>query len=131
MTATSDPPPDTARFVAHLDARMRAGVLCFPLTPFTADGELDLERTKYYLKGYVEKTIDKGVLPVFTEEEKKAFPYMYLAGMLYLWNWCTDYYNFPEDYNEYEWHYYLEHIYLGIKFADEHIEDLYNLIASI
>ncbi len=95
------------------------------------DGELDLERTKHYLKGYVEKTLDKGVLPAFTEEEKKAFPYMFLAGMLYLWNWCTDYYNFPEDYNEYEWHYYLEHIYLGIKFADEHIEDIYNVIASI
>ena len=98
---------------------------------YIADGSLILDRAKLYLEGYVEKTLDKGVLPAFTEEEKKAFPYMFLAAYLYLWNWCTDYYNFPEEYNEYEWHYYLEHIYLGIKFADEHIEDLYNLIASI
>ena len=98
---------------------------------YKEDGELNLERTKYYLEGYNEETIKKGVLPTFTEEEKKAFPYMYMAATIYLWNWATDYYNFPEDYNEYEWHYYLEHIYKAIKFADEHIDDLYNLICNL
>lgn len=98
---------------------------------YIEDGDLILDRTKYYLQGYVEETIKKGVLPTFTEEEKKAFPYMFLAATLYLWNWCTDYYNFPEDYNEYEWHYYLEHIYKTVKFAEAHLDDLYELICSL
>lgn len=56
MTSTSpgDPPPDAARFATHLDARMRAGVLCFPLTPFTADGELDLGSFRAYFAGQLE-----------------------------------------------------------------------------
>ena len=98
---------------------------------YVEDGDLILDRAKLYLQGYNEKTVDKGVLPVFTEEEKKAFPYMYLAATIYLWNWCTDYYNFPEEYNEYEWHYYLEHIYKAIRFANDHIEDIYNTICSL
>lgn len=92
------------------------------------DGELDLERCKYYLAGYNE--IDD-VLPKFLDEEKKAFPYMYLGAMIYLWNWATDYYNFPEDYDEYEWYYYLAHIIKGIHFAEDHIDDLYELICSL
>lgn len=95
------------------------------------DGQLDLERCKIYLKGYNDYTKEKGVLPVFNEEEKKAFPYMYIAATIYLWNWATDYFNFWEEYNEYEWYYYLAHTIKAMHFGEDHIDDLYEMICSL
>ena len=94
------------------------------------DGQIHLDRAKIYLKGYNDYSKEKGVLPPFTEEEKKAFPYMFLAGTIYLYNWATDYFNFWEDYDEYEWYYYLAHIVRSMHFVEDHLEDLYNMICE-
>ena len=72
-----------------------------------------------------------GLSSGFTEEEKKAFPYMYLAATIYLFNWATDYFNFWEDYNEYEWYYYLAHIMKAMHFAEDHLDDLYEIISRV
>lgn len=95
------------------------------------DGILHLDRAEYFLKAYNDHTKALGILPGFTEEEKKAFPYMYLAATIYLFNWATDYFNFWEDYNEYEWYYYLAHIMKAMHFAEDHLDDLYEIIARV
>lgn len=51
---TDTAPPDPRRFAAHLRERMDTGVLSFPLTSFTAAGELDLAAFRTYLRGQVE-----------------------------------------------------------------------------
>ena len=51
------------------------------------DGTMDMERVKAYLQGYHDYTKEYGILPPFTEEEKKAFPSFVLAGAIYLYHW--------------------------------------------
>ena len=70
------------------------------------DGTLHLDRVKTYLQGYNDYLKKDGTLTPFIDEEVKAFPYMMLAADIYLFNWATDYFNFWEDYNEFEWYYY-------------------------
>ncbi|MGI5874172.1 MAG: phosphotransferase [Bacillota bacterium] len=94
------------------------------------DGQLHMDRAKIFIKGYNDYSKEKGVLPPFTEEEKKAFPYMFLAAIIYLFNWSTDYFNFPDEYDEYEWYYYLGHIIRAMRFTTEHLDDLYKMVCE-
>ena len=95
------------------------------------DGTMDMERVKAYLQGYHDYTKEYGILPPFTEEEKKAFPSFVLAGAIYLYHWSTDFFNDWENFNEYEYYYYLSHLVKTLHFIDEHQQDFYDLICSI
>ncbi|MEE0777363.1 MAG: hypothetical protein U0M15_09965 [Bacillota bacterium] len=83
------------------------------------------------MQGYNDYTKEHGVLPIFTESEKKAFPYFVLGGAIYLYHWSTDYFNDWENYNEYEWYYYLAHLVKVLHFVDEHENDFYDIICSL
>lgn len=95
------------------------------------DGQIHLDRAKIFLQGYNDYAQKEGNLPPFSEEEKKAFPYMFLAATVYLWNWATDYFNFWEEYDEYEWYYYLAHIVRAMHFTEDHLDDLYEMVCSL
>ncbi|MCI9547377.1 MAG: phosphotransferase [Lachnospiraceae bacterium] len=95
------------------------------------DGTMDMERVRAYLQGYQDYTKEHGVLSVFSEEEKKAFPSFVLAGAIYLYHWSTDYFKDWENLNEYEYYYYLSHLLKTLRFVEEHQREFYELISSI
>lgn len=95
------------------------------------DGNLHMDRVKTYLQGYNDYLKNEGTLTTITPEEVKAFPYMMLSACVYLFNWVTDYFNFWEDYNEYEWYYYLAHIMRISRFVDGHAKELEEIINSV
>ena len=95
------------------------------------EGTLDIKNVEAYLKGYQAAVKELGILPPFTEEEKAAFPIMFVNGGLYLYNWCTDFFYDWKNNNEFEWCYYLDHIVRTLKFVDEHAEDWKEIINSI
>lgn len=95
------------------------------------DGRLWFDRFSYYLDGYNGFLKNEGTLTPITPEEKKAFPYMMLAAGLYLLNWSTCYYTDWENYNEYEYYFYLTHIIKLLHYIDNHADDLYEVIKNI
>lgn len=94
-----------------------------------SDGTLYFDRCRYFLDGYNDYLKEHGTLTPLTEAEKEAFPYMMIAGGLYLANWCTCYYADYEVLSEYEYFYYLAHTVRLIHFFDKHIDDLKELIS--
>ncbi|MEG0873786.1 MAG: phosphotransferase [Clostridiales bacterium] len=95
------------------------------------DGRLWFDRFGYYLDGYTKFLKEEGTLTSITDVEKKAFPYMMLAGGLYLLNWCTCYYDDWENLNEYEYYFYLTHVVKLLHYIDNHQEDLYEVIKNV
>ncbi|MDO4542219.1 MAG: phosphotransferase [Bacillota bacterium] len=95
------------------------------------DGILHMDRVKTYLQGYNDYLKNEGTLTPLTKEEAKAFPYMMLAGVIYLFNWATDYFNFWEDYNEFEWYYYLAHIMRLMHFVNDNAQELEDIMTSV
>lgn len=95
------------------------------------EGTLDEEYVEAYLKGYNDTTKELGILPPFTDEEKEAFPYMFLAGGMYLYNWCTDFFYDWKNNNEYEWCYYLDHIVRTLRFVETHADEFKEIILAI
>ncbi len=95
------------------------------------DGRLWFDRCGYYLEGYNQFLKEEGTLTPLTPEEKKAFPYMMLAACLYLTNWATCYFPDWEDYNEYEYYFYLTHIVKLLHYIDNHHDDLLEVIKNV
>jgi homoserine kinase type II len=95
------------------------------------DGTIDLKKVRAYMKGYCDATKEIDVLPELSAEEKKAFPYMVLAGAIYLFHWSTDYAHDWENLNNFEYAYYVNHLIKTIHFVEDHIDDLYQLICSL
>lgn len=83
------------------------------------EGTLDKDCVEAYLRGYNDTTKELGILPTFLPEEKAAFPYFFMAGGIYLYNWCTDFFYDWKHNNEYEYCYYLDHIVRTLRFVEE------------
>ena len=94
------------------------------------DGTMDMERVKAYLQGYHDYTKEYGILPHLPRKKRKHFlplslpePFISTIG--------TDFFNDWENFNEYEYYYYLSHLVKTLHFIDEHQQDFYDLICSI
>ena len=99
---------------AKLDKRLFDVVYALIYIVFSWDsennGDIDMDRVVYMLRGYEQELRRRDSdMPPLTEAEWRALPYMFLAGIIYLLNWCMTYCDDNENLNEYEYYFYLSH----------------------
>lgn len=93
------------------------------------NGHFDTERLSLLMKGYCSTVGGENGAPALTDTERKAFPKMLIAGMLYLLNWCSSYVEDADSLNEYEYLFYLTHTLNALKEACER-QDEFAAIAA-
>lgn len=96
------------------------------------NGRMDLQRILNMVRGYQRRMQQqRSNFISICGAEKKAFPMMMLAGVLYLVNWCTCYAEDMNNLNEFEYQFYLAHTLNALHDVYNRRQELAELLTGI